>query len=91
MLQLAHTYEFELMKAKKAGEAGIAVMTDMLAPGPDGRPGFYVVETCVDGIAEAEQYCWGEGRGDSELPTGQVDHAMDTWRYLAMGARSYAA
>ncbi len=84
MLQLAHTHEIEnLVRAKKAIAAGLNCVREYLAPGFDGRPGWFVVDTCVDGIGEAENYC--KGPGDTEKPTGQVDHAMDTWRYGAMG------
>lgn len=90
MLQLAHTYGLEVYRALKAIQAGIAIVADMMAPGADGRPGLYVVETCVHTVREVENYCWGE-RGESERPVGQDDHACDPIRYTAMGVRSYLA
>lgn len=86
MMQLAHTHGFEVTRARKAVPAGLNAVREAMDFGADGMPGWYVVEDCVNTIAENEMYV--RGPGETEKPQGQVDHACDCQRYLEMGIRA---
>jgi phage terminase large subunit-like protein len=58
---------------------GISKVQNLLAIAGDGKPRLTIDPSCVQTIAEAESYCWKEGRDE---PEKQNDHAWDTIRYI---------
>lgn len=73
--------------AKKDVTRGIQTVTRRLGVQADGRPRFYVHESCKETIGEFYDYVWEppkDGRNAKEVPTKDRDHAMDTIRYIVM-------
>jgi PBSX family phage terminase large subunit len=58
---------------------GISKVQNLFSIASDGKPRLTVDPSCVHTIAEAESYCWKEGRDE---PEKQNDHSWDTIRYI---------
>lgn len=71
-------------QADKSLDAGIAEVRKLLRTDPDtGRPGLLVSDTCEHLIREFEEY------QEEDVGTSRAtDHALDSARYLCMGANS---
>lgn len=80
------------LEAYKEVLAGIQVVKNRLAVQGDGKPRLSVAPTCVNTLAEFEQYQWMEHRdGIRDQPKKVNDHAMDALRYLVMGVEQNSA
>ncbi len=76
---------FPVRKADNDVQTGIQRVTSAL-------PRLTVDPSCVQTIAEFESYQYpDEGKGTSDKPIKQNDHAMDALRYALMGAMSPVA
>jgi len=78
---------------------GITAVQGRLAVGGDGRARLYVAEDALEavdqtrrtaalpasGIEEIDAYVWAQGAaGRKERPVDEHNHALDTWRYVAL-------
>lgn len=65
--------------ADNAVMTGIALMQDRLAVAGDGRPRMTAEPHCEEWTREIEAYEWD---GDKDKPKKEMDHLMDTGRYV---------
>jgi len=89
-------YDIFTEPAFKDVHLGIETMNRIMKPKPNGRPSFYVLDSCQTLQRELEGYrykTFRPGSEDKEQPIKEHDHSVDAARYMIMyfvqGVRNY--